>query len=645
MKQDLTRAVAVDTGLPKATNDGVRRAALLQSIGAVLQVAGPGQLRAVAYLRVSTEEQLKGYGIDYSGKRVVRRIAERGWAFVGVYADEGLSGSLEAEDRPDLKRLMEDARQVPRPFDMVGVNEGRVIGRVGRAFWRWVWELEDLGIYVHVVKKNYDNSTSAGRSQMRKDADYAEEERENIRDRTQGGLQEKAEEGGWTGGRPPYGYMIENKGQRGLSRLARDPHEHGILCRMLELVAEQGKDCEQVALVLNAESAWTREGKRWTNKNVLNKLKSEAVQKAQVTFRKPKKAKLDRDGNPVYGKSVVIPLEPTFNEQQLKKLNEALARGSVKRDAAGAPSYPYSKRIFGACGKHYSGFHVKAKDLRGYRCSGKQPKYAGAGICSCAQVNADLIEKAVWDDLVGMLGDAEKLKKLAEEWVGVAMNSKVNHVDRINELSRQIDELSDTIDTTLVVAARQATKRGLKGAEAAEAAERTVKPLNEELAVLEKQRAEVLAWQAETEAATERARDLQALAAAASNRLEKLSEPKKARLIELLDVRVYLKSTPEKTHRGRPASLPEYEIGGKLEPRLLTERKMNWGGRLGDPIRSACAPLDRRWPDSLRFGAATARPDPRNPGLQGPSAGPCDPLRDYPRANFLSCARDPLKRF
>ncbi|WP_413254162.1 hypothetical protein [Streptomyces decoyicus] len=43
---------------------------------------------------------------------------------------------------------------------------------------------------------------------MRKDADYAEEERELIRERTQGGVQEKAEEGGCPGGVAPYGWRI-----------------------------------------------------------------------------------------------------------------------------------------------------------------------------------------------------------------------------------------------------------------------------------------------------------------------------------------------------------------------------------------------------------------------------------------------------
>ncbi|WP_328680661.1 recombinase family protein [Streptomyces sp. NBC_00322] len=144
-------------------------------------------LKAVDYLRVSTEEQAKGYGVQAAAKKTTRHISKKGWEHVDTFADEGLSGSLEAHERPDLKRLMQQARQNLRPFDMVVVSEGRAIGRTGRAFWRWVWELEELGVYVAVVKGDYDNSTQEGRKKMRKDADYAEEEREIIRERTQSG--------------------------------------------------------------------------------------------------------------------------------------------------------------------------------------------------------------------------------------------------------------------------------------------------------------------------------------------------------------------------------------------------------------------------------------------------------------------------
>lgn len=538
--------------------------------GLVARVVDPGQIRAVAYLRVSTEEQAKGYGIAYSAKKVLAYFEKKGYAHVGTFADEGLSGSLEAHQRGDLAKLMALARQSPRPFDLVGVNEGRVIGRTGRAFWRWVWELEDLGVYVAVAKKDYDNSTNAGRSQMRKDADYAEEERELIRERTNSGRQEKAEEGGWPGGRTPYGWMIQNKGLKGLSKAARDPHEWGVLCRMLELAVISHRNAEGIAATLNAEGTLTREGKRWTNKNVLNKLKSEAVQQAQVTFRKESRSLKDRDGNLLYGATAVIPLEPAFTDAELKSLNAALAQFSIVRKSDGTPSYPLSKRIIGACGKHYTGF-VRPRGGRAYRCAGKQAPYPGALICACSQVGADALEEAAWVKVCELLGDADQLKRLAEERAGLAAASKVDHAERLAKLAGQIEEQSDAIDAMMAVAARQAAKRGLKGTDAQEAIERALSPLNQELTELENQRDEAASWQAENEQAEQQARDLQQLAKAASKRLDSLSEPKRARLISLLDIQVTLTSPVPRPCRGRAAGLPSFEVAGKVEPRLVTE--------------------------------------------------------------------------
>lgn len=130
-------------------------------------MASTRTLRAVDYLRVSTEEQKKGYGVARQSRKTTRHIALKQWAHAGTYKDEGVSGSLEAADRGDLKRLMDDAQQTPRPFDIVVVPDGRVIGRKGRAFWRWVWALEDIGVY---VADDYDNTTTEGRKKMRRDA-------------------------------------------------------------------------------------------------------------------------------------------------------------------------------------------------------------------------------------------------------------------------------------------------------------------------------------------------------------------------------------------------------------------------------------------------------------------------------------------
>jgi len=330
------------------------------------------RLRAVDYLRVSTEEQAKGYGIAYTGKKTARYIQKKGWLHVGTYADEGVSGSIEAHERGDLKRLMENVREKPRPFDVVVVAEGRAIGRTGRAFWRWVWELEDFGVRVAVVKGDYDNTTAEGRKKMRKDAEYAEEEREVIRERMQGGLQEKAEEGGYTGGNVPYGWRIEDQGKKGESRLVLDIYEEGgilkgeaiTLRRARSLIVDDGMNWTEAAGRLNVEGLFNRSGMPWSRDNMKARLMSRAVLEGIQIFRDPKSAisstgrgtKLDRDGNPAYGPAVTINLEQPFTGEQTRELVKA-AKKLTKRRAAksGSKVYPLSQRIKSLCGGHYVG--------------------------------------------------------------------------------------------------------------------------------------------------------------------------------------------------------------------------------------------------------------------------------------------------
>jgi DNA invertase Pin-like site-specific DNA recombinase len=188
------------------------------------------QLRAVDYLRVSTEDQAKGYGIAYTGKRTAAHITRKGWAHVGTFTDEGESGILPWELREGAAKIMELAVQQPRPFDLVCVNETRAIGRQNRVFWEWVWKLQDLGIFVAIVDEDIDNTTEAGAQRMAGKANESFKELVRIRQRTQGGIQEKAEMGGFPGGQAPYGYRIANKGVKGEQKLTLDLCDGGEAC-------------------------------------------------------------------------------------------------------------------------------------------------------------------------------------------------------------------------------------------------------------------------------------------------------------------------------------------------------------------------------------------------------------------------------
>ncbi|MFE7278431.1 recombinase family protein [Streptomyces sp. NPDC057623] len=62
-------------------------------------------LRAVDYLRVSTEDQTKGYGIAYTGKRTAAHITRKQWDHVGTFKDEGESGTLPWEQREGATKI------------------------------------------------------------------------------------------------------------------------------------------------------------------------------------------------------------------------------------------------------------------------------------------------------------------------------------------------------------------------------------------------------------------------------------------------------------------------------------------------------------------------------------------------------------
>jgi DNA invertase Pin-like site-specific DNA recombinase/transposase len=489
---------------------------------------------------VSTEDQAKGYGIAYTGKKTKRYIDKKGWEHVDTYADEGFSGSLEVDQRPDLKRLMEAARTTPRPLDVVVVPEGRAIGRTGRAFWRWVWELEDLGVFVAVVADDYDNTTAEGRKKMRRDADYAETEREIIRDRTQGGIQEKAESGGHPAGVSPYGWRIEDKGQRGASRLVIDKRAAATLREVWRLMVKEELNIREAAARLNAMGVPSPTGKVWSANSLRRILKGTPVQKGVRIYRNPETAttrhgtKLDIEGNPLYGERTVIRLDPIFTPHEVAQLNTAMARTGRASFTKGGV-HPLSKRVFGACGKHYTGVSRTARAARAYRCSGKVELYPGSPKCSCSQVDADALEALVWGEVCKLLGDPERLQAMSEDWISMAADNRVNHAARIEELDRKIAAQNKAMGAVMAVAAKEAA---LKELDPEEAIKEATGALGQELAQLQTMRAEAVAWAEDTKAAQVRSQDLKELATLARTRLHDMSPADQMTVMGLLDVRV-----------------------------------------------------------------------------------------------------------
>ncbi|MEV0225862.1 recombinase family protein [Streptomyces sp. NPDC050704] len=586
--------------------------ALPSTIDTAAQATGTRTLRAVDYLRVSTEEQKKGYGVARQSKKTTRHIVAKQWAHVGTYKDEGVSGSLEAAERGDLKRLMEKAQQTPRPFDIVVVPDGRVIGRKGRAFWRWVWALEDIGVYVAVVADDYDNTTMEGRKKMRRDADYAETEWETIRDRTQGGLQEKAElmPAAHIGGRPPYGYRIANKGTPG-SYLVIDEDEAKVIRHVYDLVVGEGLNLRKATIRLIAEGVAARSGKTWTRDNLRDRIMSTPVLDGALVFR-GKHAKTDENGNPTWGDSVRIELPRILTAEQSAELRRKVAE-TAKHSSGQRWFYPLSGRVVSLCGKTHSGisFTPTREGARFYRCSGNSPKDPAQKSCGCSRIDADALEKHVWRHVTEIASDSDKLQELAAEWIGMAEGDTAALVDRISDLDQQIEGMNASIAAVIVATAKQS-----KSADAIEAATAV---LNEELQQLQNLRDEAADWLADMEESDRRTRDLMALASMAKKSFPDMAPEQQAAILSMLELKVTITSpVPDGRRRGVPCTVRAWYAAAGLDIPAAALSDEDWAkvapllprGRMGTVRRSVDAIFfkartGKSWPNVIKETGAT----------------------------------------
>lgn len=123
-----------------------------------------------------------------------------------VYEDEGFSGGN--LNRPDLKKMMEDARQ--RRFKAIIVYRLDRISRNISDFSSLIEELSRLDIAFISIREQFDTGTPMGRAMMYIASVFSQLERETIAERIRDNMHELAKTGRWLGGTTPTGYASES---------------------------------------------------------------------------------------------------------------------------------------------------------------------------------------------------------------------------------------------------------------------------------------------------------------------------------------------------------------------------------------------------------------------------------------------------
>ncbi|MGC5324998.1 recombinase family protein [Brevibacillus sp. SYSU BS000544] len=163
-------------------------------------------MKAALYIRVSTDEQAKeGYSIPAQRERLLAYAHSQGWAISDEYVDEGRSGK--DIQRPQLQRLLTDLPS--NKFDVVLVYRLDRLTRSVLDLYSLLQEFDAFQVTFKSATEVYDTTTAMGRLFITLVAALAQWERENLGERTRLGKEQKVKQGKRAGGRPPFGYQLE----------------------------------------------------------------------------------------------------------------------------------------------------------------------------------------------------------------------------------------------------------------------------------------------------------------------------------------------------------------------------------------------------------------------------------------------------
>lgn len=168
------------------------------------------KLRCYLYTRVSTEMQVDGYSLEAQKERLHKEAEHRGMKVVGEYSDEGKSGK-NIKGRPEFQKMLDDIKTGKDKVDYVLVFKLSRFGRNTADTLNSLQYMEDFGVNLLCVEDGIDSAGASGKLMISVLAAVAEIERDNIKEQTMAGRQQKARDGKWNGGFAPYGYKLVHK--------------------------------------------------------------------------------------------------------------------------------------------------------------------------------------------------------------------------------------------------------------------------------------------------------------------------------------------------------------------------------------------------------------------------------------------------
>lgn len=232
------------------------------------------RLKYLGYVRVSTDDQVDGFSIDFQIKSISNYAEMHTLELEMIHVDDGYSGH--SLDRPEIQKIIEKLK-TPNTYAGIIVYK---LDRISRNLKDILIIHDDIlkavdASLISIVEK-FDTSTPTGKLMFQIIGGFAEFERETIRERTTSGRIEKAKQGRYAGGRVCFGYDILN------SEYVVNDDEAPIVREAFYLREELRYGLKRIAKALNEKGYRTKGGRFWTHIHVKNLLERERFYRGEI---------------------------------------------------------------------------------------------------------------------------------------------------------------------------------------------------------------------------------------------------------------------------------------------------------------------------------------------------------------------------
>ena len=280
-----------------------------------------------------------------------------------------------------------------RQADMLLVYRVDRLSRKVRQLAQLAEELDTLNVVLRSATEPFDTGSAAGRMMLQMLAVFAEFEHATIVDRISAGIERRAKEGRWFGGRAPFGYLFSNEERV----LVPDPVKAPVVRRVFDLYARKRLGTRTIAQQLRDEDApapsagWGHPAVHWIINN--------PTYVGKIRWR-------DKVFDGVH--------EPLVDEFTFAKAQAIMReRGEHAKRRGNVSDFVLSGLLrCGKCGKAYIGMSANGNGGRYhyYACTGRQ-KY-GPKACDGERIRREKVEQAVLHQLISiyryeqLIGDA-----------------------------------------------------------------------------------------------------------------------------------------------------------------------------------------------------------------------------------------------